>query len=220
MISKWIMSFLILTLALSSAHSQWWNPMSPKDYNDCIIKNLKDGMGEDAVTALKFACYEKYPPQLTAQEKREESLKKQKLAKCGIEEDHARFHWFINLNERKPATLNKILKSLDVEEFNPYSNYAKIHNKSGFSISGIMIGLTKAQNCPTDLDAFDAIAYCKSYSTEFGVIASMSYGKFSCTEIPQKAKKLGICVVGYSPQYNQYDDSLIKHKEYVGLCTK
>jgi hypothetical protein len=217
---KVFITALYLLIFNSVANAQWWNPIAPKDFNDCIIKNLKDGMGEDATNALKSACYEKYPPQTSQAEKREEILKKQRMIKCGIQEDHWKFHWFLSISEWNSNNLEKYLNNIKIEDYDTYGNLIKVQNKNSFPISGVLMGMTKNKSCPSNLNAYDAVSYCKSNSTDYGVISSMSYGKFKCDEIPPKSKKLGYCLIGYSPQYNRFDDSLIKHHEAHGFCSK
>jgi hypothetical protein len=211
---------VVVFMCHTLANAQWWNPLAPKDYNDCIIKNLKDGMREDAVRALKFACYEKYPPQTTAAEKREEATKKLRMSKCGLDNDHNKYHWFFTLQENRIVNLKRHLESIVVEEYNSNSNYASLQNKNHFAISGVMIGLTGAKSCTLNFDSYEAVAYCKSNSTDSGVISSMSFGRFRCSEVPKKFKSMGYCVVGYSPRYYQFDDSLLKFKEDNGLCAQ
>jgi hypothetical protein len=211
---------MIVCLYPTLANAQWWNPLAPKDYNDCIIKNLKDGMGEDAVRALKFACYEKYPPRTTAAEKKEETTKKMRMSKCGLDDDHYKFHWFFNLNEKRIINFKKHLESIIIEEYSSHNNHASIQNKNAFAISGVMIGLTGAKSCSLNSDSYEAVAYCHSTSTDSGIISSMSYGRFRCSEVPKKAKSMGYCVIGYSPRYYKFDDSLLKFKEDNGLCAQ
>jgi len=187
-----------------NANAQWWNPLAPKDANDCIIKNLKNGMGEDAVRALKFACYEKYPPQQTAAEKREESLKKLRMLKCNLSDDHYKYHYFFTIKEDRIINLKKHIDAVKIEEYN--GNFASIQNKNSFAISGVAIGLTSAKSCSLNPDSYETIAYCRSGSTDSGVISAMSFGRFNCTEVPKKTRGMGYCVIGYSPRYYQFDN--------------
>ena len=52
-----IAAFLIILFAYSShAEAQWWNPFAPKNFDECILDKVKEGMGEDAVRAVQYAC--------------------------------------------------------------------------------------------------------------------------------------------------------------------
>lgn len=217
-IHQLVTTLLFAVLFHSSVSAQWWNPLAPKDANDCIIKNLKNGMGEDAVRALRFACFEKYPPQQTDAEKREENRRKIRMSKCNLSDDHYKYHSFFTINENRITSLMKHIDAIKIEEYDGKS--ASVQNKNSFAISGVAIGLTGAKSCGLNTDSYEAIAYCKSGRTDSGVISAMSFGRFNCTEVPRKTRAMNYCVIGYSPRYQQFDESLLKFKEDNGLCSQ
>ena len=68
-------------------------------------------------------------------------------------------------------------------------------------------------------DGYEVITYCKAqgYGTKSGVSPN-SFGVANCGNVPKDAASLGFCVVGYSPIYDQFDDSLLEFSERNGYC--
>ena len=191
--------------------------MAPKDFNDCIIKNLKDGMGEDAVTALKYACYQKFGEK---EEKLEEAKRAIRYKKCGYPIDIRKSSGVFDIEFEDSRISSQITQTLDkikIDEYDAASKRIKMHNRNEFGVSFIKIGLTKSKTCSPKESAYEAIAYC---GNKYGGLGAQMYGTLSCTEVPPRTTRYGYCIIGYAPMFNDYDDSLLDHIEYRGFCRK
>jgi hypothetical protein len=202
-----------------ASYGQWWNPLAPKDYNECIIKNMKSGMGEDAVRALQYACIQKYPaPKESQSSINERNKRDERYSKCRIAKDHYKAHMIIGVEARNSYKTNQVLEGIKNFRFDGQSNAVSFQNMNGFGISGIQIGFTTSKNCHKEIEDYAYSAYCTgSRGTENGV-ASHSFGSLSCSNIPKEAKSMGICKIGYSPFYDQFNDSLVEFLEINGYC--
>jgi hypothetical protein len=212
-----IISVLIILSHQSIAKAQWWNPAAPKDYDDCVIKNLKSGMGEEAVRALQFSCMQKYPQKTTAAEKLAEKKAEERYKKCRIERDHYKTHMFISLEARDNIKTNEILSKLKSFKYDGAANRVSFQNINSFGISGVMVGFTSAKQCHQKTEDYRYSTYCNAGFTERGV-ASSAYGTLNCGELPREARALGFCPIGYSPMYNQFNESLLDFLEKNNYC--
>lgn len=209
--------FAFALIGSSLANAQWWNPMAPKDFNDCIIKNLKDGMGDDAVSALKYACYQKFGEK---EEKLEEAKRSIRYKKCGYPIEIRKSSGVFDIEFEDGRLSSQIKQTLDkiiISDYDPTAKRIKIQNKNEFSISYIKIGLTKSKTCPQKESAYEAISYC---GEGYNGLGAQMYGTFSCTEVPPKTARYGYCIIGYAPVFKEYDDSLLDHIESRGFCRK
>lgn len=209
----------ILLMTSFEARAQWWNPLAPKDFEDCVIKNLKSGMGEDAVRALRSACRAKFPTKESAAEKLEAQKKDARYLKCNEENKIDLDHRFIAIGRANQIKTNEILSNLKSIKFDqsgaaPFVNF---QNMNSFGISGVMIGLTKDKSCPRKIEDYIYTTYCTQGNTEKGVSGG-SFGGLSCGWLPKEAKNIGFCPIGFSPMYNRFDDSLLTFQENNGYC--
>jgi hypothetical protein len=210
---------LSLLLPLIS-YGQWWNPLAPKDYNECIIKNMKEGMGKDAVEALQSACIEKYPaPKESQSSINQRNKREERYKKCRIDEDHYKVHIHLTIGEREPAKTSQVLEGVKNFKYDGQSNTVSFQNMNSFGISGIMLGFTNSKQCYAEIKDYTYSTYCqKNYSgTESGV-ASQSFGSLRCGNLPREAKSMGFCKIGYSPFYDKFNDSLLDFLERYGYC--
>ena len=202
----------------SVSNAQWWNPLEPKDSNECIIKNMKEGMGEDAVRALQYACIQRYPaPKATATEIASRSKLDERYKKCGLDRYHYKNHMYFALDGRNKNKTNEILNKLQSLKYNPQTNAVSFQNMSSVSISGVMLGFTSKKQCLSDTESYDYTTYCNTGSTETGV-GQNSYGSMRCGALPKESKTMGTCKIGYSPFYNQFNESLLDYFEISGYC--
>ncbi len=143
------------------AYGQWWNPLAPKDYNDCIIKNMKEGMGENAVRALQYACIQKYPaPKESKSEIEERTRKEQRYKKCRVETDHYKHYMYFSIDGRNPAKTNQLLDNLKNLNYDSQANSISFQNMNDFGVSAVLIGFTKAKQCQAEIKDY-------TYSTYF-----------------------------------------------------
>jgi hypothetical protein len=212
-----ILIILNLLLASSTSYAQWWNPLAPKDYDDCVIKNLKSGMGEDAVRALQYSCMQKYPPKSTAAETIAEKKVDEKYKKCGLDREHYKNHMFFALGSRSSYITSEIISKIKTFKYDGSTNKVGFQNMNSFGISGVMVGFTTNKQCPQTTEEYQYSTYCSSHSTESGVAPS-AYGSLSCGQLPKEAKAMGFCPIGYSPMYNKFNESLLDFKENNNYC--
>jgi hypothetical protein len=209
---------LSLLLPLIS-YGQWWNPLAPKDYNECFIKNMKEGMGEDAVRALQYACIQKYPaPKESQSSINEKNKREERYKKCRIDKDDYKTHMHLAIGARESYKTSQVLEGVKNFQYDGQFNTVSFQNMNSFGISGIMVGFTKSKQCHAEIKDYAYSTYCTSYrGTESGV-ASKSFGSLSCGNLPREAKSMGFCTIGYSPFYNKFNDSLVDFLETNGYC--
>jgi hypothetical protein len=212
-------TLLLLTflLAPTIAYAQWWNPLAPKDFDDCIIKNLKSGMGEEAVRALQYSCIQKYPSKNTAAETIADKKIDEKYKKCRLDREHYKTHRFFALGSRNSYKTSEIISKIKTFKYDGSTNKVGFQNMNSFGISGVMVGFTTNKQCPQTTEEYQYSTYCSSYSTENGVAPS-AYGSLNCGQLPKEAKAMGFCPIGYSPMYNQFNESLLDFFENNNYC--
>jgi hypothetical protein len=217
---KKLLFIFILTLS-SHCFAQWYSPFkSKKTPEDCILEKIKDVRGEDAIGLLTRTCWDKYGgnyAESTPSEKKAYKLIQDRKNKCRIPEDAYKFHfYFVNYNgslshKEKNVSVISNLKNRKIE-----INGIEFQNNNHFGISGVMIGFTNSKQCPSKLEDYDLTSYCSNYTTESGVNRT-SYGKIQCN-FPKASIGKGFCILGYSPTYDKFNDSLLEFAENNGLC--
>ena len=51
--------FLYLTLLLDTQiNVQWWNPLAEKIYDTCVLENIKNSIGKDAVLTTRNRAFD------------------------------------------------------------------------------------------------------------------------------------------------------------------
>jgi hypothetical protein len=80
-----------------------------------------------------------------------------------------------------------------------------------------MVGFTNAKQCHQKTEDYRYSTYCNAGFTERGV-ASSAFGTLICGELPREAKGMGFCPIGYSPMYNQFNESLLDFLERNNYC--
>lgn len=226
LIHRTIVFFLLSTTVVAlEAKSQWWNPLAPQNFDDCVLQNLKQGMGEDAVRALRQSCYNKFP-QATAQDTKQErekkdrylKEKKDRYLKCSLDEKHSKNWIFFEADHKKDFRRTKeILNQLRERSYDSAKNTVSFQNMNDFGISMVQVGFTKSKQCPETAKDYAYTTFCGGGSTRWGV-GLVSFGSLSCGQLPKAAKSMGFCFIGYSPIYDQFDDSLLEFNERNGYC--
>lgn len=201
----------------SISYAQWWNPLEPKDFDECVIKNLRSGMGDEAVQALRYSCMQKYPPITSAADKLAEKKVDEKYRKCRIKRDHYKTHMYLSLGKRETNKTSEIISKLKTFKYDGALEKVSFQNMNSFGISGVMVGFTTAKQCPLKTEDYSFSTYCNTVSTEYGV-ASIAYGSLSCGKLPKEAKGMGFCAIGYSPIYDKYNESLLDFLEKNNYC--
>jgi hypothetical protein len=181
---------------------------------------MKEGMSEQAVRAVQHACFEKYPTKEDKKVKAESLAKEAEYKKCRIKSDHWKTQLIIGINDSNSyylAHTHTILERLKSRKYDTVKNTIGFQNANNFGISAVQIGFTKAKSCPSKMEEFSYSTYCRSHTTQDGV-GQNAYGTLYCGDLPREARSLGYCFVGYSPIYNQFDDSLLTFLKSEKYC--
>ena len=130
----------------STSFAQWWNPLEPKDFDECVIKNLKSGMGEDAVTALRYSCMKKYPPKVSEADKLAAQKSEEKFKKCRIEKDHYKTHMFLALGDRDSYKTSEIISKLKTFKYESALDKVSFQNSISFNSFSCFWNFFKTSN--------------------------------------------------------------------------
>ena len=95
-------------------------------------------------------------------------------------------------------------------------NPIEFQNNNSFGLSGVVIGFLNGKNCTSNKNDYEVTTYC-ARNSKVGISAG-SYGILPCGSVPPDAARLGFCIIGYSPIYDQFNDELLIFKEKNGLC--
>jgi len=210
---------LILTKPLVS-NAQWWNLTGPKDYNDCVLKNIKSGMGGEAVKLVEEVCFEKFLLKSDPNQKKLQQNLDLRYSKCRIKKEYLSSHIVFSgegaiesHNSKNREFLSRI-KSLKYDAVNSTINF---QNMNSFGVSLIQLGFTNSKSCPSKKIDYSFITICNNNDTDKGV-GFESYGGLRCGSLPKEAKLMGYCAIGFSPMYSKYDDTLLELLEKQGYC--
>lgn len=205
----------IWALLSQNLYAQWWRS-EPKDFNECILKNVKSGMSGDAVDAVKYACYAKFPQALGGVEKADEKSKAKRYERCGLEGGWRDSLQYLTIESANPSRTTQVLGKIKEVGFQKVSGVLEFQNSNDFAIRGLMLGLTSSKSCHNKLDLYQFTTYCRAVES---VVSANSYGKLQCGSLPSRARALGVCVVGYSPNYSYYGDDFLEFLESNKYCS-
>lgn len=59
---SWLVFASFALVASPQAQAQWWNPLAPKTYEDCVLKGMKGVTSDDAAKLIASACDDKFYP--------------------------------------------------------------------------------------------------------------------------------------------------------------
>jgi len=218
-ITKHVALIALLCISLQSeAKAQWWNPMAPKDYDECILKYLKPGMGKEAVWAVQNSCNDKFAPKQSAAERDRERILDERYKKCELPRDHYKktFVWF-GLSGRRVKQTTAVLSKIKGLKYDGSANRVSFQNTNNFGVSVIALGFTNATSCSNNEQEYLYTTFCRGGSTENGV-GGISFGSLNCGELPKDAIGMRYCLIGFSPLYDKFDSSLLDFVEKNGLC--
>jgi hypothetical protein len=223
---KVIFLALIITTPVI-AGAQWYNPFVKKTAEDCILDKIQNTRGDDAVRALREACYDKYEnaDSIATEEANKTALKglSKRLKTCGITEekwvDFRNGHVYFGFGGKSTDKVSVYINNIKRVNYSKKNNTVDFQNNNEFGISGISIGFTRNKQCTTNNDDYEVIATCKSrgIGTDSGV-AFRSFGLADCGLVPSGVASLRYCVVSFSPIYKQWDSSLLEFLEKYGFC--
>ena len=210
--SKGTLAVLGFGVALA-ANAQWWNPLATKTLDECILQNMKGVTSNDAATLVAQACARQFPPTESAEGQRKKKL----LERCGLDADHWKTRALFALDGKSIDKTAGFIRKITRLSFDAQRNWLKIQNNNDFGLSGVMIGFARGKTCPSSISSYDATVYCAHAISSAGVGAN-SYGTFACNEVPSEVKGYGICVIGISPIYDQFNDDLPNWMIANGYC--
>jgi len=212
--------YLVLVLFLFSvnAYAQW-NPFKKKTAEDCILEKIKETRGEDAVRALQQSCYMKYESgSSTSGNDKSTKEKEKREKKCDLEGDAYKYHHFFAITANNKPSTQITLSNIKRPKYNQQANTIEFQNNNSFGLSGVVIGFLNGKNCTSNKNDYEVTTYC-ARNSKVGISAG-SYGILPCGSVPPDAARLGFCIIGYSPIYDQFNDDLLIFKEKNGLCNQ
>lgn len=210
--------YLVLILFLFSVDvGAQWNPFKKKTAEDCILEKIKDTRGEDAVRALQQSCYMKYDSGTSNSGNEKTSKEKEKREKkCDLDTDAYKYHHFFSITVKERPSTQITISNIKRPKYNQQDRTIEFQNNNNFGLSGVLVGFTKNKNCTSNQNDYEVTTYC-ARNTKVG-ISPGSYGILPCGSVPSDAARLGFCIIGYSPIYDQFNDDLLIFKEKNGLC--
>ena len=207
---------LILFLFAVNVNAQW-NPFKKKTAEDCILEKIKDTRGEDAVRALQQSCYMKYESESSNSGDDKFSKEKAKREKkCNLDADAYKYHQFFAITTNNKPSTQIIISNIKRPKYNQQEKTIELQNNNSFGLSAVFIGFGNGKTCTSNMNDYEVTTSC-GRSTKEG-ISPGSYGILPCGYIPSDAGRLGFCILGYSPIYDQFNDDLLIFKEKNGLC--
>jgi len=57
---------LVAVCASTGAMAQWWNPLGPNNYDECVLQNMQGVTNDNAALAISSACRRQFPSASTA----------------------------------------------------------------------------------------------------------------------------------------------------------
>lgn len=152
-----------------------WNPFGPKNFDDCIIKNMKGVTSDTAAISIRHACRQKFPE--NAPSKVQEPTTRAGYPRLDIWDKPYNRRVFENINVGRTRS-------------NQYGGFEMtVTNKNEFTITGIYIGIPSGKSsgkCPLDKSAYVEIHECD------GIIHSNTTKTLFC-----KPPQGSWCLVGF-----------------------
>jgi hypothetical protein len=181
---------LLILLALFSLHFSVgaWNPFGPKNFDDCIIQNMKGVTSDTAAASIRHACRQKFSEKIPP--KNQESAARIGYPRLDI--------WDKPYNQR-------VFKNIAVGRTKP-NKYGgleiTITNKNEFTLNGIYIGISsenKPGNCSLEKSDYVEIHECN------GEIHSNTTKTLTCA-----SPRGQWCVVGFKADLQMDVDKFFK----------
>jgi len=214
-------SLLAFSLFSPAATAQWWNPFGPKSYEDCVLEGVKTAKTRDAVTAVQYACLEKFPPK--GRSDREISREAEQLSalakKCRLPDD-ADGKSVIGVSKERPQ-IQRAVNNLTNLKFGNQSGVPRIsfQNRNHFSVTVVALGFTRSKSCPVEGTSreYEAVVICADWSPYPTGIGAGLYGTLTCQK-EANSFSIGYCPVGLRVEnpYSRVD--LAKVLDRYGLC--
>lgn len=207
---------VLLCILFNSAavHAQMWNPFAPKNYEECLLKNVKDGMGDAAVRAVAVACRN----QFSATNNNNRNLEiDARWDKCGLEKTPSGETRWVDiefLSKRGSGLMNNLTeRSWDFRE-----KKVSFQNKNNFGISYLKIGFTNSKSCLEKAEDYRFTIDCGI--GRYTGVNGHAYGSLNCGAVPDAARNMGYCFIGFVPQINSSPEFWIDFVEENGFCKK
>lgn len=216
---------VLVTVGLAYSNTvsaQWWNPFGPSTYEDCILEGMKTARNRDAVSAVQYACLEKFPPksrsmgEVETGSARMEALRK----KCKIPKK-SDGKTLLGINSKRPRIVDAVNNLTRLKLDLPVYGSPKIsfQNRNDFSVTAVALGFTAKRQCPTDSDSkdYEAIIVCADGSAIERGVGAGTYGSLLC---PEEAKnfQMGYCAVAVRVEAPMSRDEMVQIMDRYKLC--
>ncbi len=221
--------FFALAL-MTSANAMAWTLFGPKNYDECILQNMKGVTDKTAAELIMMSCSNKfsndYKPSkeeqaatLRAEQAKlaTELLQKKRAAKCGISiTSNGDFELKeLRLGNEYEESTSQYLNLIKNAQFDKGMQKISFQNNNKFGVVALRIGFIKGKVCSNDSTAYEAIVSCTGYRS--GAVTPSSYGSLSCDRSPSNAGQYGYCLIGIAPQVQDLNDQL-DFFETRGMC--
>lgn len=111
---------------------------SPQNYEDCVLKEIKEVTANEAVNAIKQACYAKFP-------------KPKETESYGELISILESRWNTDFEHGKNVEINGV----------EYSHTVKLTNRNDIAVENITIGYALSDDCSNDKLQYSELILCK-----------------------------------------------------------
>ncbi len=185
----------LLASLFTSAHAQWWNPLAPKTFEDCVLQGMKGVNSDQAANAVLLACQQKFPGQANS-------------APPPVEQSTPRLALFLGTDADRPA-LRDLIAKIDSNHLSVAThgtNYGsgirsadfgyhvelEITNRNDFPLSALAVGIQRRPGkCGWRDEDYVEIHRCA------GFVPEKFSGKFRCDVPRAQSRNLSACIVGF-----------------------
>jgi len=209
------LSFVSIMFCFAFSPAIAWSLFGPSTYDECILDKLDSAMSDTQVAIIMNACQSMFPSKKIEKKATEAPPQKIDYESCGLDPDHWKTRMLFPMDYFGSVTY-EILERLKNTTYDATKNTIGFQNKNDFGISAVKIGFTSSSKCPRKAEDYAYSTICQSISTDIGVPQN-TYGTLQCGLLPLEAARLSLCHIGYSPVYDQFDNSLLtflKSKKY------
>lgn len=207
----------VLVFASAGAHA-WL--FGPKTYEECIIDGAKSAKTNDAMSAIRSACFSKF--QEVSDYNSKENINKRERGeivrkKCRLELADDLDGRRLFSPHKRPSVAQDIsnLKSIS---FDPGMNAISFQNNSRVPIAAVIVGFGPVgKNCSFDHTSYQATLICGLSDFRNGIPRS-AYGSLPCQSETKRFRGSSYCIIGIGPATEPLTSPLSDVMNQAGWC--
>jgi len=203
-------SLIVLTtlfLAPTYSPAQFFGP---RNYEDCVLQNIKTAKTDAAVSAVYSMCASKFSTSPTIDKKKDEARKR-----CKLDTEADARGVLIRGDSGIISEHKSKLRNLKISNTSHNSISIEFQNLNSFAVDGVSIGFgPKTNACKSELEHYAAVIYCGDYSG----VPSGGYGSLPCQQEARHFVRKSYCLVAYKPRHNILTESFSEKLISIGLC--